>query len=41
MSTYRFIDRVCAIVTVLSLIVTILFMNGEKLGIVKVSDADA
>ena len=41
MSTYRFIDRVCAIVTVLSLIVTILFMNGEKLGIVQVQDADA
>ena len=41
MSTHRWIDRICVIVTVLSLIVTALFMNGEKLGIEPVEDADA
>jgi len=41
MSTYKGIDRFCVIVLVLSLIVTALFMNGEKLGIELVSDTDA
>ena len=41
MSTYKGLDRICVIVTVLSLIVTILFMNGEKLGITLVTDADS
>ena len=41
MSTHRWIDRICVIVIVLSLIVTVLFMNGEKLGIELVSDTDA
>ena len=41
MSTHRWIDRICVMVTVLSLIVTALFMNGEKLGIELVSDTDA
>ena len=41
MSTHPWIDRICVIVTVLSLIVTVLFMNGEKLGIEVISDTDA
>ena len=41
MSTHRWIDRICVIVIVLSLIVTALFMNGEKLGIELVPDTDA
>ena len=41
MSTHRWIDRICVIVMALSLIVTALFMNGEKLGIELVSDTDA
>ena len=41
MSTHKWFDRICIIVTVLSLIVTILFMNGEKLGITLVTDADS
>ena len=41
MSTHKWIDRICVIVTVLSLIVTALFMNGERLGIGLVSDTDA
>ena len=41
MSTSRWIDRICVIVITLSLIMTVLFMNGEKLGIELVSDTDA
>ncbi len=41
MSTHRWIDRICVIVMVLSLVVTALFMNGERLGIELISDTDA
>jgi hypothetical protein len=41
MSTHRRIDRICVIVMVLSLIMTSLFMNGERLGMERVSDTDA
>ncbi|MBQ6846714.1 MAG: CotH kinase family protein [Oscillospiraceae bacterium] len=41
MSTHKHIDKICCIVLVLTLIVTILFMNGEILGIQKASAAPA
>lgn len=41
MSTHKNIDRICVVITVLSLLLTILFMNGEALGIEKIVDADA
>ena len=34
MSTHKNIDRVCIVITILALLVTALFMNGSKLGIV-------
>lgn len=33
MSTHRHIDRICALVLVLTLVLTVLFMNGEALGL--------
>ena len=33
MSTHKHIDRICVVITVLSLLLTVLFMNGEALGI--------
>ena len=41
MSTHKNIDRICVVITVLSLILTILFINGEALGIQVIRDADA
>lgn len=41
MSTHRNIDRICIVVLVLTLILTIAFMNGEKLGIQVIADEDA
>lgn len=41
MSTHRNVDRFCAIIVLLSLVLTILFMNGERLGIALVVDADS
>ena len=41
MSTHRNIDRICIVVLVLTLLLTIAFMNGEKLGIQAVADEDA
>lgn len=40
MSTSKYFDRICVIVTVIALIVTTLFMFGEKLGIRKIVDED-
>lgn len=40
MSTHKWIDRICVIVILLSLAVTILFMNGERLGITVIVDED-
>ncbi len=33
MSTHRLIDRICAVAAALSVLLTVLFMNGESLGI--------
>ena len=33
MSTHKHIDRICVAVTVLALLITVLFMNGEALGL--------
>jgi len=40
-STHKNIDRICVVVLVLTLLVTVAFMNGEKLGIRVVADEDA
>ena len=39
MSTHKHIDKICCLILVLTLITTILFMNGETLGIRKASAA--
>ena len=41
MSTHKNIDQICVVIVVLSLILTMLFVNGESLGITKVVDEDA
>lgn len=41
MSTNKHIDRICIIITIFALLVTVLFMNGEKLGIERIIDEDA
>ncbi|MCR5747704.1 MAG: carbohydrate-binding domain-containing protein [Lachnospiraceae bacterium] len=41
MSTNKNIDKICAVVIVIALIVTVLFMNGEKIGITAIVDEDA
>jgi len=41
MSTSRYFDRICAIVLVFTLLLTVLFMNGQTLGITMVVDADS
>ncbi len=41
MSTNKHFSAVCAVVLALALIVTVLFMNGEKLGIRVIRDEDA
>ena len=41
MSTHPHFDRICVVVLVVALIVTSLFLNGERLGIRKVVDTDA
>ena len=33
MSTHRYIDRICCVALIFTLIVTVLLMNGERLGI--------
>ena len=33
MSTHKHIDRICVAVTLLALLITVLFMNGEALGL--------
>lgn len=33
MSTYKYIDRICVIGVVVALLITVLFMNGEALGV--------
>ena len=41
MSTNRHIDAICAVVTVLTVLLAILFMNGAALGIEPITDEDA
>ncbi len=41
MSTHRNIDRICIVVLVLTLLLTVGFINGEKLGIRAAADEDA
>ena len=41
MSTHKNVDRICVVIVVISLILTVLFMNGESLGITKIVDEDA
>ena len=41
MSTHNRLDKICVVIVVISLLLTILFMNGESLGITKIVDEDA
>ena len=41
MSTHKYIDQICVAGILLALVITVLFMNGEALGIEKVADEDA
>ena len=41
MSTHRHIDIICVAILSVTLIITVLFMNGEALGIEKIVDEDA
>ena len=41
MSAHKWIDRICVAAILLSVMVTALFMNGEKIGIEPVPDTDA
>ena len=40
MSTHKNFDKICVVVLVLTLLLTVLFMNGEKLGLEVVVDED-
>ena len=40
MSTNKHIDKICVIVVVIAVIITLLFMNGEKLGLQVIASAD-
>ena len=40
MLTHKFIDRICVVILVCTMLLTILFMHGEALGIQVVSDLD-
>ncbi len=41
MSTSRYFDNICITVIVVALVITVLFMNGESLGLTRVIDEDA
>ncbi len=41
MSTHRHIDKICIVITILALLATVLFMNGQKLGMTAIVDEDA
>ena len=41
MSTSRYFDRICAVVLTITLLVTVLFMNGQAIGIELIVDADS
>ena len=39
MSTHKYLDRICCLVMVLALVLTVVFMNGESLGVQAASSA--
>ena len=41
MSTHKHFDRICVVVLLFSILLTILFMNGEALGMQVIVDEDA
>ena len=41
MTTHKHIDKICIIITIIALLVTVLFMNGQKLGMTAIVDEDA
>ena len=41
MSTHKYIDRLCIMVLALTLLLTVTFINGEKLGLKVITDEDA
>ena len=41
MSTHKHIDKICIAVLIVSLIVTVIFMNGKSFGLVGIVDEDA
>ena len=41
MSTHKYIERICVAVMICAVIVTLLFMNGAKLGLTAIVDEDA
>ena len=41
MSTHKRIDQICVIVLVCTIVLTVVFMNGKKIGIVSIVDQDA
>ena len=41
MSTHNTLDKICVAIVICSLVLTVLFMNGEALGITKIVDEDA
>ena len=41
MSTHKSFDKICAAVMIFAVLLTVLFMNGESLGLERVVDADA
>ena len=41
MSTHKHIDLICVVVLILTVLLTILFMNGSRLGIETIIDEDA
>ncbi len=41
MSTSRYFDRICVIVLICALLITVLFMNGQSVGIKLIVDADS
>ena len=41
MSTHKYIDKICIAVLVLALLLTAVFMSGEKLGIQVIQNEDS
>ncbi|MBQ9032380.1 MAG: carbohydrate-binding domain-containing protein [Parasporobacterium sp.] len=41
MSTHKKFDVICVVVILCALVITVLFMNGEKLGLIPVADEDS